>query len=306
MYVLKTTALTKTFNQIEVVKSLNLNVKKGEIYGLLGPNGAGKTTIMRMITNLVRPTAGEIQLFGEVIRKDSHEALKRMGAIIEYPVFYDRLTARENLELHCEYMGYPNTEEIDKVLEVLKLNGTGSKKVKEFSLGMKQRLGIARAIVTKPELLILDEPINGLDPEGIREIRELLRRLSKEHGMTIIISSHVLTEIEQIADTIAVIVKGKLIEEIAMGTVREMNIEYIELETKACREATYLLESALKLQNFKVLGEEKIRIYDEGISQNDISKCLVLNNIDIESIRKKTTSLEEYFLKLVKEDNTHA
>lgn len=306
MYILKTTELTKVFNQVEVVKSLNINVKKGEIYGLLGPNGAGKTTVMKMITNLVKPTAGEIELFGEILEKDSYEVLKRIGAIIEYPVFYDKLTARENLELHCEYMGYPNTKEIDKVLELLKLKGTKDKKVKEFSLGMKQRLGIARAIVTKPELLILDEPINGLDPEGIREVRELLKRLSKEQGMTIIISSHVLAEIEQIADTIAVVSDGKLIEEVSMKRVREMNVEYIEVETKECKKATYLLENILKLQNFKVIGEDVIRIYDEAISQNEISKCLILHDVSVESIRKKTTSLEEYFLKLVKGDGIHA
>lgn len=306
MYILKTTALTKVFNQVEVVKSLNINVKKGEIYGLLGPNGAGKTTIMKMITNLVRPTAGEIELFGEVLQKDSYETLKRMGAIIEYPVFYDKLTARENLELHCEYMGYPNIKDIDKVLDLLKLKGSNNKKVKEFSLGMKQRLGIARAILTKPELLILDEPINGLDPEGIREIRELLKRLSREHGMTIIISSHVLAEIEQVADTIAVVSEGKLIEEVSMNDVRAMNVEYIEVETKEFKRATYLLENILKLQNFKVIGEDTIRIYDTLISQNEISKCLILNDVSIESIRKKTTSLEEYFLKLVKGDGIHA
>lgn len=306
MYILKTTLLTKVFNHKEVVKSLNLNVKKGEIYGLLGPNGAGKTTIMKMITNLIKPTVGEIEIFGEILEKDSYEVLKRIGAIIEYPVFYDKLTARENLELHCEYMGYPNMKEIDKVLELLKLKGTNNKKVIEFSLGMKQRLGIARAIVTKPEILILDEPINGLDPEGIREVRELLKILSKEHGITIIISSHVLAEIEQVADTIGVVSEGRLIEEVSMNSIREMNTEYIEVETKECKKATYLLENNLKLRNFKVIGENNIRIYDVSTSQNEISKCLILNGINIESIMKKTTSLEDYFLKLVKGEGINA
>lgn len=306
MYVLKTTGLTKVFNQAEVVNSVNLNVKKGEIYGLLGPNGAGKTTIMKMMTNLVKPTVGEIEIFGEILENDSYETLKRIGAIIEYPVFYDKLTARENLELHCEYMGYPNIKEIDNVLELLKLKGTSKKAVREFSLGMKQRLGIARAILTKPEILILDEPINGLDPEGIREIRELLKRLSKDYGTTIIISSHILGEIEQMADTIGVIARGRLIKEVSMNSVREMNTEYIEVETKECKRAAYLLENTLKLQNFKVIGEDKIRIYDGSVSQNEISKCFILNGVDIDGILKKTTSLEEYFLKLVKGDGINA
>lgn len=306
MYILKVIELTKVFKQVEVVKAVNINVKKGEIYGLLGPNGAGKTTIMKMITNLVKPTVGEIEIFDEILQKDSYEALKRIGAIIEYPVFYEKLTARENLELHCEYMGYPNTEEIDKVLALLKLKGTNNKAVREFSLGMKQRLGIARAIVTKPEILLLDEPINGLDPEGIREIRELLKRLSKEHGITIIISSHILAEIEQMADTIGVISEGKLIEEVSMKQVREMNTEYIEVETKECKKATYLLENTLKIQNFKVIGEDRIRIYEGSITQSELSKCLILNDVNIESITKKTASLEEYFLKLVKGDGINA
>ncbi len=232
MSILKTTQLTKAFNQVEVVKNINMNVKRGEIYGLLGPNGVGKTTVMKMIMNLVKPTAGEIELFGRVLENDSFDVLKRISAIIEYPVFYDKLTARENLELHCDYMGYPNKEGINQALELLKLKGTNQKMVKEFSLGMKQRLGIARAIVTKPEILILDEPINGLDPEGIRETRELLKRLSKESGITIIISSHILGEIEQIADTIGVLSKGKLLEEVSMDHVRYMNTAYIEIEAK--------------------------------------------------------------------------
>lgn len=306
MYILKTIALTKVFNNVEVVNSLNLNVKKGEIYGLLGPNGAGKTTVMKLITNLVKPTVGEIEIFGEILKPDSYEVLKRLGAIIEYPVFYDKLTARENLELHCEYMGYPNIKEIDKALDMLNLKGTNNKPVKEFSLGMKQRLGIARAIVTKPEILILDEPINGLDPEGIREIRELLKTLSKEQGITIIISSHVLSEIEQIADTIGVVSKGKLIKEVSMKNVSDMNTEYIEIETTETKKAAYILENTLKIQNFKVIGENKLRIYDGTISQSDISKFLILGGVNIESIVRKTTSLEEYFLKLVKGDKINA
>lgn len=298
--VIKTINLTKTFKGIEVNKDVNINIKKGEIYGLLGPNGAGKTTLMRMITSLVKPTAGEVEVFGEVMNNKSYETLKRIGSIIEYPVFYDKLTAKENLELHCEYMGYYNKEEIDKVLRLVKLPGSNTKAVKEFSLGMKQRLGIARAIVTKPEILILDEPINGLDPEGIREIRDLLKLLCKEYGITILISSHILSEIEQMADTIGVLSDGRLIKEVSMKDVKELNTEHIEIETNNSKKAGYILENTLGIKNFKILDGDKIRIYDSKALKNQVSKALIMNDVEIISISTKNTSLEDYFLKLTK------
>ena len=181
-YILKTNNLIKTFGNQEVVSNVSMNIKKGEIYGFLGPNGAGKTTIMKMMTNLIKPTSGEIELFGEKLTDTSYEVLKRIGTIIEYPVFYEKLTARENLELHIEYMGYHDMKTIDNALELVNLKNIDNKAVKDFSLGMKQRLGIARAITTKPELLILDEPINGLDPIGIKELRNLFKMLCKEYG----------------------------------------------------------------------------------------------------------------------------
>jgi len=194
-YLLRTTNLVKKFNDKEVVSNVNMNIKKGEIYGFLGPNGAGKTTIMKMIVNLIKPSSGEIEIFGERLTNGDYDTLKRIGSIIEYPVFYEKLTGRENLELHCEYMGYYDKSAIDRVLDLLNLKGIDNKAVSDFSLGMKQRLGIARAIITKAEFLILDEPINGLDPIGIVEIRNLLKMLSSEYGITILISSHILAEI---------------------------------------------------------------------------------------------------------------
>lgn len=171
-YTVQTNTLTKSFEGKTVVSNVSMNIKEGEIYGFLGPNGAGKTTIMKMLTNLVKPTEGSIEIFGEKLNANSHEVLRKIGNIIEYPFFYERLTAKENLEIHCEYLDYHNNQSIDEVLEMVNLSDTGIKKVKDFSLGMKQRLGIARAIITKPKLLILDEPINGLDPVGIREMRD--------------------------------------------------------------------------------------------------------------------------------------
>lgn len=305
-YILKTTNLTKTFKDKNVVSNVNMNIKKGEIYGFLGPNGAGKTTIMKLITNLVKPTEGEIEIFGEKLTNTSYEVLKRMGTIIEYPVFYDKVTGRDNLELHCEYMGYYNKEAIDKALDLVDLKDIENKAVKDYSLGMKQRLGIARAILTKPELLILDEPINGLDPIGIKDMRNLLRMLNKEYGMTILISSHILSEIEQIADTIAVINNGRLVEEVSMEEIRGEKSEYIEIVTKDCSKAAFVLENNLNITNIRVEENTLIRIYDLRLSQNEISKVLILNDVNIEAINKKNNSLEDHFLKLLKDGERSA
>lgn len=298
-YIIKTIELTKTYQGKEVVSNVNMKVEKGEIYGFLGPNGAGKTTIMKMLTNLVKPTGGEIEIFGEKLNNTSYEVLKRMGSIIEYPVFYDRLTAKENLELHCEYMGYYDRKGIDSALELVKLKNIEDKSVKDFSLGMKQRLGIARAIITKPELLILDEPINGLDPVGIKELRDLFHMLCREYGITMLISSHILGEIELIADTVGVISEGKLIKEVSMDEIHEQNTEYIELIVNDVNKAVYVLEEILQIVNYKVKGSSGIRIYDSKVEQTEISKSLILNGVMIEEINKKNHTLEDYFLTLI-------
>lgn len=295
-YILKTNQLTKAFKGREVVSEVNMHVKKGEIYGFLGPNGAGKTTIMKMLTNLIKPTSGEIEIFGEKLTNTSFEVLKRMGTIIEYPIFYEQLTARENLSLHCEYMGYYDNKAIDHALELVKLHNIEGKKVKDFSLGMKQRLGIARAISTKPELLVLDEPINGLDPIGIKELRDLFKILCKDYGITLLISSHILAEMEQMSDTIGIIQNGKLIKEVSMKSINGKQTEYIEVQVQNIKKALYILEQNLGIKNFRVIGEEGIRIYETTLTQQEISKAFVMNDVGIESINKKNSSLEEYFL----------
>ncbi|PRP49508.1 bacitracin ABC transporter ATP-binding protein [Bacillus halotolerans] len=298
-YIVQTNGLTKTFQGKEVVSDVSMHIKKGEIYGFLGPNGAGKTTIMKMLTSLVKPTSGEINILGNNLTHTSYEVLGKMGSMIEYPIFYENLTAIENLELHCAYMGYHNKKAIQEVLGMVNLKQIDKKPVKTFSLGMKQRLGIARAILTKPDLLILDEPVNGLDPVGIKKIRNLFQVLSKEYGMTLLISSHMLSEIEQIADTIGVIREGRLLEEVSMEDVRGQNTEYIELVTSNQTKACFVLEKELHIANFKILNDKTIRIYDAQRSQGAISKALILNDVDIESMNKKYTSLEDYFISLI-------
>ncbi|GIO16792.1 bacitracin ABC transporter ATP-binding protein [Cohnella xylanilytica] len=306
-YALRTHRLTKTYKGKEVVYDVSMNLKKGEIYGFLGPNGAGKTTVMKMITNLVKPTAGEVEVLGEKLTPSSYEVLKRMGSIIENPIFYEKLTARENLELHCEYMGFYNKNAIDEALRLVNLKNADRKPVKEFSLGMKQRLGIARAIATKPELLILDEPINGLDPVGIRELRDLFLLLSRQYGIALLISSHILGEMEQIADTVGVIRDGRLLEEVPMETIRGRQTDYIELRASDGAKAAFVLANELKLTNFRVMEESGlVRIYDLRIPQRDIAQALILNGVSVDSFSRKSHSLEEYFMGLIKGGESNA
>ncbi len=296
-YIVKTNQLTKVYDGKEVVSAVNMNVKKGEIYGFLGPNGAGKTTVMKMLTNLTKPTSGDVEILGEKLTDKSYELLKRMGTIIEYPIFYEKLTASETLELHCEYMGYYDKKEIAHVLNLVKLTNTENKQVKDFSLGMKQRLGIARAIITKPELLILDEPINGLDPVGIKELRELFKMLCKEYGITIIISSHILAEIEQLVDTIGVIKNGRLITEVAMDTINRDQVNYTEVIVSDGKKAAFIIESELKITNFKLMDDNSIRIYDSTVSQQNLSRALIEHDVEIEEISKKNKFIRGLFLK---------
>lgn len=211
--------LTKVFDGKEVLRGCNLTVQSGTIYGLLGANGAGKTTMFKLITGLLSPTAGNIKVQGETLSIDKKDFLKKMGILIETPVFYDHLSAKENLEIHLSYMEH-SFEKIGQVLEMVGLGDTGKQPVSKFSLGMKQRLAIGRAISHSPQILILDEPINGLDPMGIRQIRNLFLSLAKD-GMTLLISSHILSEIEHIADVVGVLTNGNVMQEVAICEIKK-------------------------------------------------------------------------------------
>ena len=300
-YILQTNHLTKSIDGKTLVSNVNLHIKKGEIYGFLGPNGAGKTTVMKMITNLWKPTEGSIELFGETLTPKSYEVLKRMGSIIEFPTFYDHMTGYDNLKLHCDYMGYYNYGSVENALDMLGLADAGKKKVRNYSLGMKERLGIARAILCKPELLILDEPTNGLDPVGMKQIRDLLKSLCTEYGITIMVSSHILSEIESMANTIGVINHGMMMKEIGMKEIEEMSFAYIELSVLNVKKAAFVLSEKLGLANFKIVEDEKIRIYDSSVSTQDLSKSLALNDVEVIALGRKAETLEDYFLKMTAE-----
>ena len=287
--------VTKSYKGTEVVKNVSMRVKQGEIYGFLGPNGAGKTTIMKMILNLAKPDMGNIRVCDEVIQKNSYEYLRNIGSIIEYPVFYEKLTAWKNLKLHCNYMGFYNKKRIREVMDMVDLKGVDNKPVGEFSLGMKQRLGIARAMITNPKILILDEPINGLDPIGIKQIRQLLMKLKSSYGTTILISSHIIAEIEQLADTIGVIDRGNLTKEVSMSEIHHDCMQYLEIEVNDIHRAATILDNTFDHLNFKIISESRLRIYDTDI-QAEISKELVMAGVGILNMVYKNDTLEDYFI----------
>lgn len=300
-YILQTNQLTKTIGGRKLVTDVSIHVKAGEIYGFLGPNGAGKTTVMKMILNLWKPTGGSIELFGQPLTPRSCEVLKRIGSTIEFPTFYEHLTGRENLALHCEYMGYYRPGAVEEALELLNLADAADKQVRSYSLGMKQRLGIARAVLSKPELLILDEPTNGLDPAGMRQIRELLKMFSTRYGITIMISSHMLSEIESIADTIGILSRGVLMKEISMREVSEMSLAYIEAKVTNTKRAAYILAEKMGLSNFRIMDQGILRIYDKKASVQEIAKTFALYDVELEAIGEKAESLEDFFLKVTGE-----
>ena len=303
--IMETVGLQKSYRGKLVVDDVSIHIPKGSIYGFVGPNGAGKSTVMKMILNLIYPESGEVRLFGEKVTDHSYEIFKRVGSIIENPYFYEKMTARQNLQLHCEYMGFPNKERIDEVLQMVHLQNVEEKQIRHYSLGMKQRLAIARAILTHPEFLMLDEPINALDPEGIREMRNLFLRLNREEGTTIFISSHILSEVDLLADRIGVIRNGKLLTEVPIEVpieeIHKRQTEYISLQVDDVARAAALLE-AMEIQNFSVTDSAFIRIYDTDISGKTLSKTMIENGVGVESLGRRQDTLEDYFFWLTEEE----
>lgn len=295
-YVLRTSNLTKMFSKHCAVDNVSLHIKRGEIYGFIGRNGAGKTTFMKMISGLSAPTAGEIELFGEKMNNIS-KYKSRIGNLIEAPGIYPNMSGRSNLHCKSLALGIHREGYEDKLLEMVGLNNVGNKKVKNYSLGMKQRLGIAFALVGEPDFLILDEPINGLDPQGIAEIRDILLKLKAEKNMTILISSHILEELSKIADTFGIINEGRLIQEISAEDLMNKCSDYIEIKLDNASHATTLIEK-LGFNDYKVTDKETICIYDQLDRSGELNSELVQNGCMVKSISVVQEKLEDYFLKL--------
>ncbi|MCU4986703.1 bacitracin ABC transporter ATP-binding protein [Bacillus thuringiensis] len=298
-YIVETNNLTKKYKKSSVVSGVNLKIPEGEIYGFLGPNGAGKTTSIRMLLGLIKATEGNISIFGKDLNKNRLSILSDVGALVENPSYYAHLNAIENLEVYRILRNIPK-EKIHSVLKTVGLQNAAHQKVKEYSLGMKQRLGLAIALLGDPRLLILDEPTNGLDPQGIHEMRELIKSLAKERGITILVSSHLLSEIDQMATYVGIISKGRLIFQDKIEVLRQHSHNSIKILVNKPKEAwKIILASGIP----SVMEEDKIVISNtDNTAIAKIVKALVANDISVFRIEEEKNSLEDIFLNIVKEE----
>lgn len=295
-YLLQTVCLTKRYGRQNAVDNLSLNIEKGSIYGLIGRNGAGKTTFMKMISGLAKPTSGDIRLFGRDSGESSTQQ-SRIGALIEAPGIYDDMTAFDNMKMKAIAMGVYNKEKINELLTLVGLADTGKKKAGKFSLGMKQRLGIAMSMIGTPDLLILDEPINGLDPQGIIEIRNVIAKLNREYEITIIISSHILDELARIATHYAIINEGRLVLELPKDELLAKCTECIEIKSDAIKEVCVVLEE-MGFRDYEVYEDGAMRVNNCCDKVGEINMELTKRGITIRSISVKQESLEEFFVNI--------
>jgi len=295
MDIIKTNQLTRKYGKQYAVNNINLNVKEGSIYGFLGPNGAGKSTTIRMLLGLIKPTTGSVQILGKDLTKHRMEILSKVGSLVESPSYYGHLTGYENLEAARRLLGAPKNR-ITEVLNIVRLNKAADKKVKNYSLGMKQRLGIATALLNKPKLLILDEPTNGLDPAGIQEIRELIKSMPKHDNMTVIISSHLLSEIEQMADQVGIINSGELIFQDSIDVLKEKSKPKLHIGVNQAEKAlTFLREQGYhaKLTTARIIMEDADPVFAEKINYTLLSEGFRVNRL--EEVKR---SLEDIFIEL--------
>ncbi|RAL23423.1 ABC transporter ATP-binding protein [Thermoflavimicrobium daqui] len=293
--IIQTLQLTRKYGDRISVNRLNMQVKEGEIYGFLGPNGAGKTTTIRMLLNLIKPTSGEVRIFNKELKQNRLEILRQIGSLVESPSYYGHLTGYENLEVIRRLLEAP-VNRIHQVLDIVRLTESANRLVKEYSLGMKQRLGIAAALLGMPKLLILDEPTNGLDPAGIQEIRELIKNLPKEYGMTILVSSHLLSEIDQMATQVGIIHKGKMIFQNSIETLREQSGARLKIVIDSPQYAVQFLH---KQGISAKVEDEAIWLPQTNHDQAaDINISLIQAGFRVSRLEEVKLSLEDIFLEL--------
>ena len=299
MYVIETNGLTKIYSKKAAVDHVNMHIPEGTIYGFVGENGSGKTTIMRLLTGLAEPSEGTFSLYGVPNTSyDIYKIRKQMSAIVETTSLVPTMTAKENMRYQELYLGIKLTEEErNELLKKVHLEDVGKKKVKNFSLGMRQRMGIALALMNKPKFMLLDEPMNGLDPQGIAELRDLLIELNHKEGITVLISSHILSELEKIASVYGFISHGKLVEELTVEELQEKCKKSLTLKLDSVKDIESIL-AKLKVKDFKVYPNGDVKVYDEvdiGAFVSDLHK----NNVKILAIRSSDESVEEYYLNLI-------
>ena len=291
--------LTKQYGKQLALNNVNFSIKKGSIVGLIGPNGAGKTTIMKIMGGLAFPTSGELEMYGATDEKGLNHARTRMSFMIETPYEKEKMTARENLEKQRLQKGIPDKSRIDEVLEIVNLQDTGKKVVKNFSLGMRQRLGLANALLGKPEFMVLDEPINGLDPEGIVEIRELFRKLNKDEDITLVISSHILSELSLLCTDYIFINHGQIKGIFTADELKAECSEYCQIDTDNNEKASVILSTTCGIRQLDILEEGKIRIYEGLEDIRSISKALYDGGVVPIEISKNEINLEDYYMRKV-------
>lgn len=293
--------INKSFGKQHALNQVNLTIQPGEIYGLIGRNGAGKTTILKTIVQLLYADQGTITLFGATYGKDYTKQLKRTGSVIETPVANDQLTAQQNLTYYCKIKGIVDKDAIDDALKFVELTDTGKKKFKDFSLGMKQKLGLAIALLNKPDFLILDEPINGLDPIAIADFRNLLVKLNQTQGMTILISSHILEELYQMATRFGIIDHGTIIKELTKEEFDAKSREYIKLQVDQPKLAATVLNK-MGIEDFKVIDQHTLNIYDLSLDNAALVEMLVAASVSVTTIVREHINLENYFKTIVAEN----
>ena len=297
-YVIETHDLTKKYGSQVSVSHLNIHVKRGRIYGLLGRNGAGKTTTMRMLLGLTAPTSGEVSIFGKPFAGNEKKLLPRIGCLIESPGFYPNLTATENLKIFAELRGLKNPNYIKGALDLVNLPYRDKKLFSQYSLGMKQRLAIALAVMHDPELLILDEPINGLDPIGIAEVRSFIRELCDARGKTILISSHILSEISLLADDVGIIDHGTLLEEESLKELEEKNEKYIHFCVSEAQKAAQIITRAFRSNNFRLVDGNNLYLYDTDLPVASLTRAFVEAGLDVQEAHLCEDTLEDYFKRI--------
>lgn len=297
--IVKTNNLTKSYHSFTALKNVSITLEAGKVYGLIGKNGAGKTTLMRLITGLSFPTSGSIELFGSTGEKEIQNELKKIGCLIENPSLNGNMTAKENLKLHRIMRGIPNKELEDELLELVGLKNTNKKKAKDFSLGMRQRLGIAIALLGNPELLILDEPVNGLDPLGIVEMRNLIKKMSEERHMTILISSHNLPELYQTSTDYIIIDKGEIKKILTLEELEESCQHHIRIECSNPEILAEVLETKLNTVNYKVMPDKSIKLYDFLEDKEYAARTIIENGIIPTHFAASGDTLENYFLSVI-------
>ncbi len=300
MAVLQTRDLTKRYGGKPAVDKVSIKVDEGDVFGLIGLNGAGKTTLMRMVTSLAFPSEGEVELFGERTREGLAKARKRLGSVVETPAFYPNLSAKENLEYYRIQRGIPDKGVVEKSLEMVSLTDTDKKKFKNFSLGMKQRLGLALVILSGPDFIMLDEPTNGLDPNGIIEMRDMVRRLQGE-GVTFLISSHILTELSHIATKYAIIHQGRLVKSVTSEKLKEECKRSLAVTVDDVAKASVILETKMDVRDYKQVDDRELRVYQYLDNPSEVTYQLVHGGVRVHSLVETGDNLEDYFTKTIQE-----